>query len=492
MNNFLRSIISTLLAFSLFRNTQLCAMAPPPPSMSDTSISQPNIVLIVADDLGYGDPGCYGQKRIHTPCIDKMAEEGMRCTHFYAGAPVSAPSRATLMTGLHSGHCTVDRNASPNLPLGADERTCADVLNSHGYFTEFIGKWGLGGATPSEEFGGTFPHLSLPQGGGNELLPETAHSLPTRKGFTSSYAIIDQAYAHQHFPEYIWVNETVQPVKGNINKPLSERTEYAQDMFTGHALNTLENADGKHPLFMVVSYLIPHRQLIVPANVSDYADESWPPQEKAYAAMITLMDRDVGRILDAIDANPALAENTLVIFTSDNGPHKADGHSPDFFASAGGLRGMKFTLYEGGIRVPCIARWKGHIKPGTVTDTPCGFSDIFATVCGLVNVAQPYKTDGVSLAPLFTQSADITRNTPLIWYSPPPENTPKATIAALRSGRWKYIILADGTPELYDISVNPAENNNCADAQPELIKTFYKTLTEQLRQPLPPLTFTAP
>ncbi len=482
--------LHTLLAALLLRPAPVAAMGHPPPMPSPgLAPGKPNIIIIVADDLGYGDPGCYGQQRITTPRLDRMAAEGMRFTQFYAGAPMCAPSRATLMTGVHPGHGNVDRNERPNLPLASNETTFAEHLARQGYHTVFVGKWGLGGATPNNNFGGTYPQAHLPAGGGNELLPETAHSLPTRKGFASSLAVLDHAYAHQHFPEYIWENETPTPIAGNIGRPQAQRTVYAQDMFTERALAALRRASTNAPLCMVVAYLLPHRQLVFPPGVNPYAHQPWPSNEQAFAAMITKLDTDVGRLLDAIDAHPALASNTLVFFTSDNGPHAADGHAPAFFNSAGGLRGMKFTLWEGGIRVPAIARWPGRITAGAVQHAPCGFVDLCATVrdlAGALPAASAACGDGVSIVPLFGGATTLARTTPLIWYAPPGDN-PRAPVAALRNNQWKFVLLADGTPELFNLDDDPAEHHTLTHRHDELVREYYRALTQQVRQPLPPL-----
>mgnify|MGYP000399365864 CR=1 FL=1 len=442
-------LLRVLPGLFLLAHQPLQAMAPPPPPPASLPASRPNIVLVVADDLGYGDLGCYGQQQIRTPHLDRMAADGVRFSRFYAGAPVCAPSRAVLMTGRHTGHTAVDRNASPNIPLAPVELTFAQSLASARYFTAFIGKWGLGGATPCRNFGGTITHRHLPPGGGDALLPSALHSLPTRKGFAHSLAILDQNYAHQHFPEFIWEGESLSNITGNAGLPQSERTVYAQDLFTARALELLANADAHRPVCIVLSYLIPHRQLVDPPGENPYRDQPWPPHEAAFAAMISKLDSDVGRILAAIDAHPALASNTLVIVTSDNGPHNADGHSPHFFNSSGGLRGMKFSLYEGGIRVPCIMRWPGTIKPGSVCDVPCGFVDLAPTFRELAGLpaAQP-PSDGVSLLPLLSGATRLNRTTPLLWYSPP-ANPSNSTVAAMLTNQWKFILHADGTPALF-------------------------------------------
>lgn len=270
-------IFHALLGALLLAHQPAEAMAPPPPPPAPLLAARPHIVLVVADDLGYGDLGCYGQQRTHTPHLDRMAADGLRFSRFYAGAPVCAPSRAVLMTGRHVGHTAVDRNATPNLPLAPSESTFAQSLASNGYHTVFIGKWGLGGATFSTNFGGTFPQKNLPPGGGDAILPAAAHALPTRKGFAHSLAILDQNYAHQHFPEFIWEGETVSNIPGNAGLPQSERAVYAQDMFTARALDVLNNTSATSPVCIVLSYLIPHRQLVDPPGDNPYRDQPWPP-----------------------------------------------------------------------------------------------------------------------------------------------------------------------------------------------------------------------
>lgn len=476
-----------LLAFSLLSSPPTFPMAPPPPPPSHSHLtSRPNIVLVIADDLGYGDLGCYGQRLIHTPHLDRLASQGLRFTAFYAGAPICAPSRAVLFTGLHVGRTTIDRNASPDIPIAPHETTFAQLLATAGYTTAFIGKWGLGGATFSTNYGGTYPHLNVPDGGADSILADAAHALPTRKGFTSSLAVLDHRYAHQHFPEFLWLNESLIRIPGNSGLPPSQRSHFADDLFTSYAIHFLTNAPTSKPFCLVISYLSPHRQLLVPPSADLYRDKPWPQPERAYAAMISRLDANIGRLLTALNADPARASNTLFIVTSDNGPHDADNHSPLFFNSSAGLRGFKFSLYEGGIRVPCLMHWPAHIPAGSICDTPCGFVDLAPTFCCLAGVSVPSHIHGVSLTPLFTSAPLPPRPVPLLWYTPP--RTPLEPIAALRDSQWKFILRSDGTPELYDLSHDSCESRNLAQRHLTLVAAFYHTLTNQLRQPLPPLT----
>ncbi len=461
------------------RGTAAAPPAPDPP---------PNVILIVADDLGYGDVGCYGQRRIGTPRIDRMAREGIRFTRFYSGAPVCAPSRAVLLTGLHTGHVSVDHNESPNTPLAPSERTFAEALTASGYHTVLSGKWGLGGATPSMDFGGSVPGVKLPAGGGDRILSSTAHSLPTRKGFAESLSVVDQAYAHQHFPEFVWEGERPTTIPQNAGRPQASRPVYAQDLFTSRALEAIRAADGRRPLCMFVSYLLPHRELVNPPGANPYSAEPWPPREKAYAAMVSRLDADVGRLLDAVDANPAISRNTLVVFTSDNGPAQADGHDPAFFASSGGLRGRKSSVYEGGIRVPGIVRWTGHSPAGVTCDTPCGFVDVTATLAELAGAPRP-EGDGVSLVPLLRGGKALRRGTPFVWFNAEKGGGPDGggTRAAVMEGKWKFVLKTTGEGELYDLDADPAESRNLAGSNPDRVGAYYRTAADQLRQPLPPL-----
>ena len=447
----------------------------------------PNIVLIVADDLGWGDPGCYGQQKIRTPHLDTMAREGLRFTQFYAGAAVCAPSRAVLLTGIHTGKVSVDRNYSPNLPLAPNERTVAEMLREKGYRTVLSGKWGLGGAKPSHDYGGSAPGANLPHGGGDSVLTSTAHSLPTRRGFDESLSVVDQEYAHQHFPEFVWRGDKPTTIPENAGKPQDRRPVYAQDLFTSAALDAIHDADGRQRLFLFVSYLLPHRQIVDPPGTNPYSGKPWPAPEKGYAAMVTRLDADVGRILDAVDANAAIASNTLVMFTSDNGPAQVDGHDPRFFDSSGGLRGRKSSVYEGGIRVPCIARWRGHTPEGAVCKTPCGFEDFMPTVADLAGTTPPAGVTGSSFAPALAGAPVPARRMPMVWFNAELGGGPggRGANAAARDDRWKLVVKADGAVELYDISADTTESRNLAAQHPDVARRLESLVRREIRQPLP-------
>ena len=297
---------------------------------AQSSPSKPNIIFIMADDLGYGDLSCYGQKTIQTPNIDRLATEGMRFTQVYAGATVCAPSRCTLMTGKHQGHALVRGNRSPEVALRPEDVTVAEVLKRAGYTTALYGKWGVGGPVTSGR--------------------------PNLKGFDDFFGYLSQWHAHTYYPEHLWENETERFIRGNLGR---RQGDYSHDLFTDRALKFLDRQHDK-PFFLYLPYTIPHTNnelgratgdgMEVP-DYGSYADRDWPNPEKGFAAMIERLDRDVGRILDKL-RDRGMDEDTIVFFTSDNGPHREGGHDPDFFGSRGPLRGIKRDLYEGGIRVP--------------------------------------------------------------------------------------------------------------------------------------------
>ena len=446
---------------------------------ADGEAPRPNIVFILADDLGYGDVGFMGQRWIRTPHIDRLAREGMVFTRHYAGAPMCTPSRCSLMTGMHNGHNTLTDNVASHVTLRPRDRTVAEVLRDAGYATHFIGKWGLGGAEASEDFGGT-----------DALIPEAMHGLPTRKGFETSYAFLDQRTAHGYFPQTMWRGETREMIAGNHGLPLTERTVYIHDRFTEEALEILREADGSRPVYLQLSYTIPHRETKFPRSplpadepdprayrpyqAEDFAgmDPAPMPVDAAYASMITLMDDDIGRIIEAVDGNAALAPNTLIIFTSDNGPQFTDGHTAEMFDSSGGLRGRKFFLYEGGIRVPFAARWRGSIAPGGRSDHAGHFADFLPTAADLAGAAAPGSIDGVSYAPTLSGEEEQAEHDCLVWTQPGATDRPTHAIRAAKGvdGRaWKLLRLPDGRVELYDLAADPTESVDRAAEYPEVL-----------------------
>ncbi len=419
----------------------------------DPAEKRPNILFILADDLGYGDLGCYGQRRISTPNLDRLASEGMRFTQAYSGATVCAPSRCSLMTGLHCGHATVRGNKKPEVGIRDAEATVATVLKQAGYETALFGKWGLGG-------------------------PGTG-SVPNTRGFDHFFGYLDQQHAHNYYPEHLWDNQNEHFLTANW---FDQRKQYAPDLFTQRALDFLKQPR-KKPFFLYLTYTIPHADnelgrlrgngMEVP-DASAYADRNWPEAEKNFAAMITRMDGDIGKLLDQLRRS-AQDDNTLVIFSSDNGPHREGNHDPDYFQSRGPLRGIKRDLYEGGIRVPFIARMPGKIAPGSVSDQVIAFWDFLPTAAELAGVAapmghpagahSPIRPDGVSFLPVLRGDSRRERP-PLYW-----EFHEGRFAQAIRMGVWKGVRLNPGVPvELYDLSRDIGEKENVASQHPEIVR----------------------
>jgi len=417
---------------------------------------KPNIIFILADDLGYGDLGCYGQKRIKTPNLDKMAAEGMRFTQHYAGSTVCAPSRCSLMTGKHTGHCTVRGNV--DVLMKPDEITVAKILKKSGYTTGCIGKWGIG----------------HPPG------PDDPH----KNGFDHFFGYLSMWHAHNYYPDFLWKNGEKVTLQNIVQHPekhykkdqeslvglARKKVDYSHDLFTRDALDFIEKKD--RPFFLFLSYTIPHANneagnygshgMEVP-DCGQYQDEDWPEPEKCKAAMISRMDSDIGRILKKLK-ELGTDENTLVVFTSDNGPHKEGGITPDFLDSNGPLRGIKRDLYEGGIRVPMIARWPGKIKTGSVSEHISAFWDILPTFAELAGVQPPKDIDGISMLPAIL-GKPVTRHKYLYW-----EFHEGSSKQAIRMENWKAVRLAPSKSiELYDLSSDIGEENNIARKHPEIV-----------------------
>lgn len=413
--------------------------------------ARPNIIFILADDLGYGDLGSYGQKQIHTPRLDEMAREGMRFTQHYAGAPVCAPSRSVLMTGMHMGHTTVRGNfgrtaagEEARIPLRAQDVTVAELLKRAGYTTGMIGKWGLG------EPGTT--------------------GLPSEQGFDYFLGYLNQAHAHEYYPDYLWRNGERMPLPGNAN---GRKTQYSHDIFVDSTLAFLDrNRD--RPFFLYLPYTLPHALMEVPRDsiLAGY-EKRFPEKEATFAAMVTRLDRDVGRILDRL-RELGIDRNTIVIFAGDNGPHKEDGHDPDFFDSNGPLRGIKRDLYEGGIRIPMLARWPGRIRPGSVTDHISGFQDFLATAAQIAGVPAP-ATDGISYLPALT-GREQPAHPYLYW-----EFYEGGPAQAVRMGRWKAVRKPGftGPIALYDLRADLGERHDVAAAHPDLVRQITSIMARE-------------
>jgi len=446
-----------LLAFLIWAAVSLCASAAQP--------SKPNIIFILADDLGYGELGCFGQKIIQTSNLDRMAREGMRFTQFYAGSTVCAPSRCVLMTGKHTGHCSVRGNAGgAKQALLPGEKTVAEVLKGAGYSTALIGKWGLGDFEPGGE-----------------------HALPTREGFDYFFGYANQNHAHNYYPDVLFRNEERVPLKNGvmpaknagsfktfISGAATNRVDYSHDLLAQEALDWLRAQKKEKPFFLFLAFTIPHannegKNLFGDgAEVPDYgiyADNDWPNPNKGHAAMITRMDRDVGRVLDLLKQLD-VDKNTLVIFSSDNGPHNESGRDAKFFSSSGPFTGLKRSMHEGGIRVPTIAWWPGTVK-ASKTSHLAYFGDFYATVCDLIGQETPAGLDSISFAPTLTSKGRQKKHDYLYW-----EFYEQGSRQAVRFGNYKAIRepMLTGKVQLFDLSKDLREENDLSSEKPKLVK----------------------
>ena len=438
----------------------------------------PNIVYILADDLGYGELGCYGQEKIRTPNLDRLCAEGMRFTRHYSGSPVCAPSRCVLLTGMHTGHAIVRNNwenggwgekePEGQYPMPAGTRTVSGLLQKMGYQTACVGKWGLGGP-------GTSGH-------------------PNSQGFDFFYGYLCQRKAHNYYPAHLWRNTEKDVLAGNgwyrahqkIQEPLADEEEYyrrylretyAPERMLEETLHFIDD-NRDHPFFLYYASPIPHVALQVPQTFVEQYPREWdgtpylgqqaylphPRPNAAYAAMITHLDSEVGAILDKLEEH-GLAENTLVLFSSDNGPTYAGGVDARFFNSDAGLNGLKGSVLEGGVRVPFIVRWPGHIEAGSTSNQPSGFQDLLPTLAEIVGFEVPGPTDGMSLLAALTGGENTPRPTDLYWEL--------GDRQGIIHGDWKLVRLRLGkknaTTALYDLGEDPLETHDLAKERPEIL-----------------------
>jgi arylsulfatase A-like enzyme len=420
-----------------------------------SSIAQqrpPNIILILADDLGYGDVGFQGQTKIRTPNIDRMARQGLTFTQFYAGTTVCAPSRASLLTGLHTGHTAVrgNRGFKPEgqFPLPDSSLTIATVLQQQGYTTGIFGKWGLG-----------YPGST---------------GTPLKKGFTDFFGYNCQSLAHNYYPDHLWNNDEKVDLPGNHPGVAGADSIYSADLIHRHALQFLRQQKTK-PFFLFLTYTLPHAQLQGPHDsiyqhyLAQFPEGGAHPHAN-FASMVTRLDAYVGEILQQVHEQ-GLDNNTLILFTSDNGPHREDGGDPDFFNSSGGLRGIKRDLYEGGIRIPFIAVWKGKIKAGSSTSYPAAFWDLFPSFEELAGTKTTTGIDGLSLVPILQGKGKPARQHDYLYW----EFQEGGGSQAVRWGKWKGVRLnvntiTDPPLELYDLEQDPKERSNVAAQYPGIVR----------------------
>ncbi len=433
------------------------ACTSPPPAAEEDPARRPSFVYIMADDLGWADLGSYGQTRIATPRLDRMAAEGTRFTQYYAGSTVCAPSRATLMLGQHTGHAWIRGNGE--FPIRPEDVTVAEVLKEAGYATGVVGKWGLG--------------------------VEDTTGRPDLQGFDYSYGILHHVYAHRQYAGHLWRNG---------EKVEVSRDDFVNDLFTEEALGFIRRHP-EEPFFLYLAYTSPHAELRVPEGsaaayrgqfeetpfVNEKADADWPraeprkwsgyrsqPEPRAtYAGMVSRIDRDVGRILDLL-AELGLENDTIVFFTSDNGPHREGGHDPDFFPSAEPLRGIKRDMYEGGIRVPMIVRAPGRVPAGRTSDAVWAHWDVLPTLSELAGAAPPPGVDGVSVRDALEGEAAGEEHPPLYW-----EFHERGFEQAVRMGKWKAVRHgADQPLELYDLEADLSETKDVSAENPEIVERF--------------------
>ena len=433
---------------------------------------KPNLIFILADDLGYGDLGCFGQKKIKTPNLDGMAKKGMKLTQFYAGSTVCAPSRCVLMTGLHTGHAYIRGNGRHN--LRPSDFTVAELFKKAGYMTGCFGKWGLGN--------------------------EGTDGIPTKQGFDSFYGYLHQGHAHNYYPTFLIKNESRIKLR-NIPEQESKtgagwasvRRDYSHDLITENALHWID-MNHNEQFFLYLPFTIPHANNEGKRGTKDgqevpdygiYRNKNWTNQNKGQAAMITRMDSDIGRILRKLNKYK-ISNNTLIIFTSDNGHHREGGNDPEFFNANGPLRGMKRDLYEGGIRVPTIAYWPNRIKSGSTSDQPFYFGDLMATAAELAGAASPAALDSISFLPTLINKPKQQKKREFIYWEFLEKKGAQAIVLG-ESGRWKALRKKSAIApiEIYDLKNDIGEINNIANIHPEIVSKAEELFkTEHVSNPL--------
>jgi arylsulfatase A-like enzyme len=416
----------------------------------------PNVIVIVADDLGYGDLGCYGQSAIRTPHIDRLASEGLRFTDHYSGSSVGVASRCSLLTGRHTGNARI-RGTGDGL-LAEDDVTIAKVMKQAGYVTGAIGKWAVGHPPPPND--------------------------PIRNGFDSFYGYLDRWHANNHFPDFLWENGRRCTIKGNIVSVSGrggvaiKRTQYAHHLFTTKGLEFIE-ANKDRSFFLYLAFNLPHANteagdngMEVPNDVP-YSNMPWPEAQRNQASMITRLDHSVGRIIDLLKSLD-LQQDTCVFFTSDNGPASEGGADPIFFKSTRGLRGRKGLLYEGGIRVPLIVWWPGRATSERTTSHLSAFWDLMPTIFELAGISdtRPIETDGLSYAPTILDDLERQKAHPFLYW----ESHESGTTQAVRFATWKAVAPFGARLELYNLQTDPAEETNVADVHPEVTQRVRELL----------------
>ena len=441
-----RSMLSAAI-FAMCMSTVVCAQDTATEKADTKPPDGPNIILILADDLGFGDLGCYGQESIRTPNIDRMARSGMRFINHYAGSTVCAPSRCCLLTGKHTGHVSIRGNSE--ILLSDEEVTVAKLLKSKGYKTAAFGKWGVGHPPPPGD--------------------------PQRNGFETFFGYLDMWHAHNYYPDFLWDGESKTSIMGNLVEVIGrggvafKRSQYSHDLFAKRALDYIkENKEQR--FFLYLPFTIPHanneareKGMEVPNDVP-YSDADWPEPQRNHAAMITRLDQTVGQILNLL-TDLKLDKNTLVLFSSDNGPHREGGANPAFFRSSGELRGYKRDLYEGGIRVPLLAWWPETVAEGSESKHISASWDYLPTFAELADIDVPTDIDGVSFAPTLLGKESQPEHEFLYW-----EFHERGSYQAVRKGDWKGVRFHEGPFELYNLKDDVSETKNLAAEHPDIQK----------------------
>ncbi|QEH43424.1 arylsulfatase [Chitinophaga sp. XS-30] len=446
---------------------------------------KPNIVFILADDLGYGDIGAYGQQKIKTPNLDRLAAQGMRFTSFYSGATVCAPSRSSLLTGLHTGHTYIRGNKEiqpeGQEPLADSVQSYALMLQRAGYATGAFGKWGLGMVGTS--------------------------GAPDKKGFDTFFGYNCQRQSHRYYPTHLWDNNDKVVLEGN---DLNEKKVYAPALIQERTLAFIETNKDR-PFFLFIPSVLPHAELQGPEDAwyrmyehrfsetphrgNDYGPEalvagyaSVTKPRATFAAMVSRLDVYVGQVLDKLE-ELGLSDNTIVMFSSDNGPHEEGGADPGFFNSSGGFRGVKRDLYEGGIRVPFVVKWPGKVKAGSETAHPAAFWDLMPTFLEIAGAPPAGITDGISILPTLLGKGRQKEHRYLYW-----EFHESGGRQAVRAGKWKAVRLQlkndpDKPLELYDLQEDPGEQQDIAARHPDIVKKMEQYMQQaHVESPLFPLT----
>ncbi len=428
----------------------------------------PNILFIIADDLGYGALGCYGQQKVQTPNLDRLATQGIRLTQAYAGCHVCQPSRCVLMTGKHSGHAAIRANNLDQMLL-PDDVTIAEVLKPAGYVTGCFGKWGQG-------FEGTPGHAN-------------------RQGFDEFFGQLTQVHAHFYYPFWVWKNEEKYPLTGNEG---GQRKEYLPDVVQAEAAKFIR-ANRDRPFFAYVASIIPHVELVVPTDSEEPYRGKFPRRAildsrqgyigaedgyTTYAGMVSRLDRHVGELLKLLD-ELGIADNTVVVFTSDNGGQNGGADQgwtamTDFFKNNGPFRGYKGSFYEGGIRIPFVVRWPGKIKAGTHNDLPCAFYDVLPTLAEIGGGKPAPDVDGLSLIPTWTSQGKQKQHDALYWEHPARGGISRAA----RQGRWKVVQNGPKQPaELYDLEADIGEKSNVAKDHSDVVTQLITFMDSQHSPP---------